>query len=50
MEAVEPAGIRNERRPLGLEDLPDGPVSEPGMRMGLALATAWSTSQAFSSS
>src|SRR6188472_1092680 len=35
MEAIEAARIGHERRPLGLKGLPDGPIPELGMAMGL---------------
>src|SRR5215207_3471148 len=50
MEAAEAARIGHERRPLGLKGLPDGPIPELGMAMGLGVGVAWSRSQAFSSS
>ena len=40
MEAVEVTRIRHERRTLRFERLPDGPVPELGMRVGLRVRDA----------
>ena len=40
MEAVETAGMRNQARPLGLEDLPDRPALELGMAVRLGIGDA----------
>ncbi len=40
MEAVEPAGVANEVRPLSLEHLPDGAIGLFGMGMRLCLGNA----------
>jgi hypothetical protein len=41
MEAVKPAGIRNELGTFGLEDLPDRLIDQLGMAMCLGVGNAF---------
>src|SRR5215813_1389989 len=50
MESVEPTSIGHKLRPLGFEDLPDGPVCELRMPMRLGVSNAFIEQLAFSPS